>query len=40
MLIVPNQGSIPNLREDAVVEIPCYVNSKGVEPIALKRQDT
>ena len=36
MLIVPNQGSIPNLREDAVVEIPCYVNSKGVEPIALK----
>lgn len=38
MLIVPNQGSIPNLREDAVVEIPCYVNSKGVEPIALKEK--
>ncbi|AYW47280.1 maltose-6'-phosphate glucosidase [Tetragenococcus osmophilus] len=36
MLIVPNRGAIPNLREDAVVELPCYVNSKGVEPISLR----
>lgn len=36
MLIVPNRGAIPNLREDAVVEVPCYVNSKGVEPISLR----
>ncbi|GAA0480246.1 6-phospho-alpha-glucosidase [Alkalibacterium indicireducens] len=36
MLIVPNKGSIPNLREDAVVEVPCYVNANGVEPISLR----
>ncbi|MDR0299105.1 MAG: 6-phospho-alpha-glucosidase [Streptococcaceae bacterium] len=36
MLIVPNKGAIPNLREDAVVEVPCYVNSRGVEPISLR----
>ncbi|WP_125705851.1 family 4 glycosyl hydrolase [Lacticaseibacillus daqingensis] len=36
MLIVPNMGAIPNLRPDAVVEIPCYVNAKGVEPISLR----
>ncbi|OJF91892.1 maltose-6'-phosphate glucosidase [Alkalibacterium sp. 20] len=38
MLIVPNKGAIPNLREDAVVEIPCYVNSNGVEPISLRKE--
>ncbi|GAB2496180.1 maltose-6'-phosphate glucosidase [Alkalibacterium psychrotolerans] len=37
MLIVPNKGAIPNLREDAVVEVPCYVNSNGVEPISLRK---
>jgi maltose-6'-phosphate glucosidase len=36
MLIVPNKGAIPNLRKDAVVEVPCYVNSTGVEPISLR----
>lgn len=36
MLIVKNNGSIPNLREDAMVEIPAYVGTLGVEPIALK----
>ena len=36
MLIVPNKGAIPNLREDAVVEVPCYVNRQGVEPISLR----
>lgn len=36
MLIVPNKGAIPNLRDDAVVEVPCYVNAKGIEPISLR----
>nr|WP_279011806.1 maltose-6'-phosphate glucosidase [Vagococcus fluvialis] len=36
MLIVPNQGAIPNLREDAVVEVPAYVGATGVEPISLR----
>lgn len=36
MLIVPNKGAIPNLREDAVVEVPCYVNANGIEPISLR----
>lgn len=35
-LIVPNMGAIPNLREDAVVEIACYVNAQGVVPISLR----
>lgn len=38
MLIVPNQGAIPNLRSDAVVEIPAYIGATGVEPIALKEE--
>lgn len=36
MIIKPNMGAIPNLRDDAVVEVPCYVNSKGAEPISLR----
>lgn len=36
MLIVPNKGAIPNLRADAAVEVPCYVNASGVEPISLR----
>lgn len=36
MLIVPNQGAIPNLRPDAVVEVPAYVGATGVEPISLR----
>lgn len=36
MLIVPNKGAIPNLRDDAVVEVPCYVNARGAEPISLR----
>lgn len=35
-LIVPNKGAIPNLRPDAVVEVPCYVNAQGVTPISLR----
>ncbi|CAM3628492.1 6-phospho-alpha-glucosidase [Erysipelothrix urinaevulpis] len=37
-LIVPNKGAIPNLRSDAVVEVPAYVSAKGVEPIALRHE--
>lgn len=36
MLIKPNKGAIPNLREDASVEVPCYVNANGAEPISLR----
>ena len=35
-VIVPNNGAIPNLRSDAVVEIPAYISSNGIEPIAQK----
>ncbi|WP_049174383.1 maltose-6'-phosphate glucosidase [Lacticaseibacillus rhamnosus] len=37
MLIVPNYGSIPNLRADAVVEVPAYVGRTGAEPIAMRQ---
>lgn len=37
MLIVPNKGAIPNLREDAVVEVPAYVGATGAEPISLRK---
>lgn len=36
MLIVPNHGSISNLRDDAMVEVPAYVGRLGAEPVALK----
>lgn len=35
MVITPNNGSIPNLREDAVVEVPAYIGATGVEQLAL-----
>ncbi|MEW9677385.1 maltose-6'-phosphate glucosidase [Lentibacillus sp. L22] len=35
MVITPNKGSIPNLREDAVVEVPAYIGATGVEQLAL-----
>ncbi|MFC6465144.1 maltose-6'-phosphate glucosidase [Marinilactibacillus sp. GCM10026970] len=35
MVITPNRGSIPNLRQDAVVEVPAYIGATGIEPIAL-----
>ena len=37
MLIKANKGSIPNLRDDASVEVPCYVNANGAEPISLRK---
>lgn len=36
MAIVPNKGAIRNLRDDVVVEVPCYINSRGAEPISLR----
>ncbi|MBC2283919.1 6-phospho-alpha-glucosidase [Listeria booriae] len=35
MLIVENKGAIPNLRDDAVIEVPAYVGETGVEAIRL-----
>ncbi|WP_164512083.1 family 4 glycosyl hydrolase [Lacticaseibacillus daqingensis] len=37
MLIFPNMGAIPNLRQDAVVEVPAYVGATGAEPISLRQ---
>lgn len=37
MLIVPNHGAIPNLRPDAVVEIPAYVGCTVAEPISMRQ---
>ena len=31
-LNVPNTGLIPNLPNDAVVEVPCYADSEGIHP--------
>ncbi|MDM5335893.1 6-phospho-alpha-glucosidase [Fictibacillus enclensis] len=36
LLIVENNGAIPNLPSDAMVEIPAYVTSRGPEPIRLE----
>lgn len=35
MIITPNNGAIPNIRPDAVVEVPAYIGATGVEPISL-----
>ncbi|WP_071396542.1 6-phospho-alpha-glucosidase [Bacillus tuaregi] len=35
LLIVENNGAIPNLPDDAMVEIPAYVTNRGPEPIRL-----
>ena len=34
LLIVENNGAIANFPDDAMVEVPCIVTSKGPEPIA------
>jgi len=36
LLILENNGAIPNLPDDAMVEIPAYVTSRGPEPVSLK----
>lgn len=33
LVIVPNNGAIENLSDDATVEIPGYVTDRGVEPV-------
>ncbi|MBM6615319.1 6-phospho-alpha-glucosidase [Desemzia sp. RIT804] len=35
LLIVENKGAIPNLPNDAMVEVPAYVTSRGPEPIRM-----
>ncbi|WED25749.1 6-phospho-alpha-glucosidase [Vibrio sp. DW001] len=37
LIIVQNNGAIPNMRSDAMVEIPCYVGARGPEPIRFKK---
>jgi len=36
LVIVENNGAIPNLPSDAMVEIPAYIYSWGVEPVSIK----
>lgn len=36
MLIVRNDGAVPNVRRDAMVEVPTYVGKNGANPIALQ----
>jgi alpha-galactosidase/6-phospho-beta-glucosidase family protein len=36
LLIVENNGAIPNLPDDAMVEIPAYVTGRGPEPVRLE----
>lgn len=33
LVIVPNNGAIENLSDDATVEIPAYITDRGAEPI-------
>ena len=33
LVMVKNDGSIPNLPKDAMVEVPAYITSKGPEPV-------
>lgn len=35
LLIVPNNGAIPNFDADAMVEIPCLVGKNGPEPLTV-----
>ncbi len=35
LVIVENNGSIPTLPKDAMVEVPCYLRSWGPEPIVI-----
>lgn len=35
LLIVPNEGSLLNVRPDAVVEVPAYVGATGVEHVTM-----
>lgn len=34
IMIVKNNGAIPNIDDDAMVEIPAYITSRGLEPVS------
>lgn len=36
IMIVKNNGAIPNLDSDVMVEIPAYITSRGLEPVSLE----
>lgn len=36
IIIVPNKGTIPCLPSDAMVEVDCYVDSRGPRPFSIK----
>ena len=40
LLIVPNNGSIENIGDDAMVEIPCIVGRDGYEPLTIGKIPT
>lgn len=40
LIITKNNGIIPNFSEDAMVEVPCLVNSNGCEPMHVGKIDT
>lgn len=40
LLIVPNNGSIENFDDDAMVEIPCIVGKDGYEPLTIGKIPT
>jgi 6-phospho-beta-glucosidase/maltose-6'-phosphate glucosidase len=33
LVMVPNQGAVKNVPDDAMVEIPAYITSEGPEPV-------
>lgn len=35
LLIVKNNGIISNVSSDAMVEVPCYVSKRGIEPVSV-----
>lgn len=37
LVMVPNQGAIENLSDDAMVEIPAYLTDRGPEPVRVGR---
>lgn len=37
LVMVPNNGIIENLADDAMVEVPCYITDRGPEPVRVGR---
>ncbi len=40
LIIVKNNGVIPNISQEAMVEVPCIVTSNGIEPLHFGEVDT